>query len=114
MGGVWTIALTQYVGWIFIPNMPDKQDAWYLSQEEREHGYKRLGEPRKYTWDRTVFRRVLLSWQFWLLPFIFMCKWWLVLKRSLLTLHFGILSCNPNGTKQRLPTMDGFSRVLGN
>lgn len=21
----------------------------------------------------TVFRRVLLSWQFWLLPFIFMC-----------------------------------------
>lgn len=22
----------------------------------------------------TVFRRVLLSWQFWLLPFIFMCK----------------------------------------
>jgi ACS family pantothenate transporter-like MFS transporter len=61
-------------GFIFIPNMPDKQDAWYLTQEEREHAYKRLGEPRKYTWDRTVFKRVLLSWQFWLLPLIFMRK----------------------------------------
>jgi ACS family pantothenate transporter-like MFS transporter len=55
--------------------MPDKKDTWYLTEEEREHAYKRLGEARKHTWDRTVFRRVLLSWQFWLLPFIFMCKW---------------------------------------
>lgn len=29
---------------------------------------------RKQTWDATVFRRVLLGWQFWLLPFIFMRK----------------------------------------
>ncbi|TLD34987.1 putative permease of the major facilitator superfamily [Venturia nashicola] len=59
-------------GYVFIPNMPNKQDAWYLTSTEREHAYKRLGEPRNYTWDRTVFKRVLLSWQFWLLPFIFM------------------------------------------
>lgn len=52
--------------------MPDKSDAWYLTEAEREHAYKRLGEPRKHVWDRTVFKRVLLSWQFWLLPFIFM------------------------------------------
>lgn len=61
-------------GYVFIPNMPNKQDAWYLTSTEREHAYKRLGEPRHYTWDRTVFKRVLLSWQFWLLPFIFMRK----------------------------------------
>ena len=34
----------------------------------------RLGQPKKLTWDRTVFKRVLLSWQFWLLPTIFMRK----------------------------------------
>jgi len=52
--------------------MPDKKDAWFLSPEEREHAFLRLGEPRKHNWDVTVFNRVLLSWQFWLLPFIFM------------------------------------------
>jgi hypothetical protein len=39
-----------------------------------EHAATRLGKPKKVTWDRTVFVRVLLSWQFWLLPTIFMRK----------------------------------------
>ncbi|QDS71743.1 hypothetical protein FKW77_008951 [Venturia effusa] len=69
--GVLTIPSALF-GYVFIPNMPKRQDAWYLTSIEREHAYKRLGEPRNYTWDRSVFKRVLLSWQFWLLPFIFM------------------------------------------
>lgn len=32
----------------------------------------RLGKTEKSTWDMTVFRRVLLSWQFYLLPLVFM------------------------------------------
>ncbi|KAG0648422.1 Pantothenate transporter liz1 [Hyphodiscus hymeniophilus] len=58
--------------WIFIPGLPSHRNAWYLVDEEREHAATRLGQPRKYTWDKTVFKRVLLSWQFWLLPTIFM------------------------------------------
>jgi len=59
-------------GWIFIPGLPHHKSAWFLTEEEKEHAIIRLGQPKKYTWDRTVFKRVLLSWQFWLLPTIFM------------------------------------------
>lgn len=61
-----------YTGWFFIPDLPSHRNAWYLTKEEREHAATRLGHPKKFTWDRTVFKRVLLSWQFWLLPTIFM------------------------------------------
>lgn len=39
------------------------------------YAIRRLGESRKHTWDGSVFRRVLLSWQFWLLPTVFMRKY---------------------------------------
>ncbi|KAF8858573.1 pantothenate transporter [Acephala macrosclerotiorum] len=63
---------TAIFGWIFIPGLPSHRNAWYLTAEEKEHAATRLGQPRKMSWDRTVFKRVLLSWQFWLLPTIFM------------------------------------------
>ncbi|KAJ6160746.1 pantothenate transporter [Penicillium chermesinum] len=59
-------------GWVFIPDLPEHRSAWYLTAEQREHAFIRLGAPLKQTWDLSVFRRVLLSWQFWLLPFLFM------------------------------------------
>ncbi|PWY67948.1 MFS general substrate transporter [Aspergillus heteromorphus CBS 117.55] len=59
-------------GWVFIPDLPAHRAAWYLTDEQKDHAIARLGAVRKQAWDRTVFRRVLLSWQFWLLPFIFM------------------------------------------
>lgn len=59
-------------GWIVIPGLPSHRAAWYLNKEEKDHAIARLGQPKKVTWDKTVFKRVLLSWQFWLLPTIFM------------------------------------------
>ncbi|KAK2597341.1 hypothetical protein QQS21_006037 [Conoideocrella luteorostrata] len=59
-------------GWFFIPDLPHHRSAGFLSAEQKEYAVGRLGRARKHTWDRTVFRRVLLSWQFWLLPTIFM------------------------------------------
>ncbi|KAL2822269.1 major facilitator superfamily domain-containing protein [Aspergillus cavernicola] len=46
--------------------------AWYLNAEEKEHAATRIIVPSKQSWDLTVFKRVLWSWQFYLLPFIFM------------------------------------------
>ncbi|KAF2669186.1 pantothenate transporter [Microthyrium microscopicum] len=63
---------TAIFGWVVIPGLPSHRTAWYLTEEEKEHAATRLGQPKKVSWDRTVFRRVLLSWQFWLLPTIFM------------------------------------------
>ncbi|KAL3421069.1 putative h+-pantothenate symporter [Phlyctema vagabunda] len=59
-------------GWFIIPNLPAHRSAWYLTEGEKEHAVVRMGTAQKQSWDLTVFRRVLLSWQFWLLPFIFM------------------------------------------
>jgi hypothetical protein len=67
-----TTRLLKAPGWIFIPGLPSHRSAWYLTEEEKEHAIVRLGQPPKNTWNRTVFKRVLLSWQFWLLPTIFM------------------------------------------
>lgn len=61
-------------GWFVIPNLPVHKSAWYLTKEERELAITRLGRAKTQTWDSTVFRRVLLSWQFYMLPFIFMRK----------------------------------------
>ncbi|KAK9416953.1 putative Pantothenate transporter [Seiridium unicorne] len=60
------------LGWVVIPNLPIHKSAWYLTKEERDLAVTRLGHFKKQSWDLTVFRRVLLSWQFWLLPLIFM------------------------------------------
>lgn len=59
-------------GWFVIPNLPAHRSAWYLSKHEKDLAISRLGRARTQTWDLSVFRRVLLSWQFYLLPFIFM------------------------------------------
>ncbi|KAK6083006.1 major facilitator superfamily transporter [Seiridium cupressi] len=60
------------LGWVVIPNLPIHKSAWYLTKEERDLAVTRLGHFKKQSWDLTVFRRVLLSWQFWSLPLIFM------------------------------------------
>ncbi|KAL4783722.1 major facilitator superfamily domain-containing protein [Aspergillus varians] len=59
-------------GWVVIPDLPAHRAAWYLSAEEKEHAATRLGAPKQQAWDLTVFKRVLWSWQFYLLPLIFM------------------------------------------
>ncbi|KAF1356170.1 putative pantothenate transporter [Delphinella strobiligena] len=59
-------------GWFVIPNLPSHRSAWYLTAEEKELAITRLGRAEKHSWDLTVFRRVLLTWQLWLLPFLFM------------------------------------------
>jgi ACS family pantothenate transporter-like MFS transporter len=66
--------LFRVLGWVFIPDLPSHRSAWYLTEEEKEHAVIRLGQPEQNTWDMTVFKRVLFSWQFWLLPTIFMRK----------------------------------------
>lgn len=63
-----------FVGWVFIPDLPSHRAAWYLTDEQKEHAATRLGSISKKSWDTTVFKRVFLSWQFWLLPFVFMCR----------------------------------------
>ncbi|KAI0129904.1 pantothenate transporter [Xylariales sp. AK1849] len=61
-----------FFGWAVIPDLPIHKSAWYLTAAEKEHAIVRMGKSRQQSWDLTVFRRVLLSWQFWLLPLIFM------------------------------------------
>ncbi|KAH8691627.1 major facilitator superfamily domain-containing protein [Talaromyces proteolyticus] len=61
-----------FFGWIFIPDLPAHRVAWYLTDEQKEHAATRLGATRKQAWDLTVVKRIFLSWQFYLLPFIFM------------------------------------------
>ena len=57
---------------MFIPDLPAHRAAWYLTDGMKEHAATRLGPLRKQSWDLTVFKRVLLSWQFYLLPLLFM------------------------------------------
>ncbi|EXJ89291.1 hypothetical protein A1O3_02357 [Capronia epimyces CBS 606.96] len=59
-------------GWFFIPDLPSHKHAWFLTPDEREYAAIRLGTSRKHSWDLSVLWRVLFSWQFWLLPTIFM------------------------------------------
>lgn len=70
-----SVTLTNRLGWFAIPDLPHHKSARFLTEEEKECAVRRLGESRKTTWDLTVFRRVLLSWQFWLLPTVFMREW---------------------------------------
>ncbi|VUC32964.1 unnamed protein product [Clonostachys rosea] len=60
------------LGWVVIPNLPSHKSAWFLTDEEKDWAVERLGKHKEFTWDITVLRRVLTSWQFYLLPFIFM------------------------------------------
>lgn len=59
-------------GWFAIPDLPEHCSARFLSPEERELAVTRLGRTKAKEWDLSIFRRVLLSWQFWLLPTVFM------------------------------------------
>ncbi|KAF2212836.1 hypothetical protein CERZMDRAFT_67755 [Cercospora zeae-maydis SCOH1-5] len=59
-------------GWFAIPDLPEHKMARYLTEEEKDHAAKRLGTVEKTQWDWSVVRRVLLSWQFYLLPLVFM------------------------------------------
>ncbi|KAM3414747.1 hypothetical protein BST61_g9900 [Cercospora zeina] len=59
-------------GWFAIPDLPEHKVARYLTEEEKELAAKRLGNVEKTEWDWSVARRVLLSWQFYLLPLVFM------------------------------------------
>lgn len=70
-----SVSLTSaIIGWAVIPNLPSHKSAWYLSESERQWAIDRLGKPKKQDWDVTVLKRVFASWQFYLLPLIFMCK----------------------------------------
>lgn len=60
------------LGWFFIPDLPTHRSAWFLTTAEKDAAATRLGVVKKESWDLTVFKRVLLAWQFWLLPLIFM------------------------------------------
>jgi MFS transporter, ACS family, pantothenate transporter len=64
--------LIHNVGYVFIPDLPEHRAAWYLTASQKEHAATRLGLTAKTSWDWTVLKRVLLSWQFYLLPLIFM------------------------------------------
>lgn len=64
--------LLTVAGWVFIPDLPIHRAAWYLTAEQKEYAISRLGASRNESWDLTVFKRVFLSWQFYLLPFLFM------------------------------------------
>ncbi|KAI8281196.1 hypothetical protein K4K60_004385 [Colletotrichum sp. SAR11_57] len=59
-------------GWFAIPDLPEHRSARFLSPEERDLAVTRLGRTKTKEWDLSIFRRVLLSWQFWLLPTVFM------------------------------------------
>ncbi|KAI8182923.1 Pantothenate transporter liz1 [Colletotrichum sp. SAR 10_65] len=59
-------------GWFAIPDLPEHRSARFLSPEERDLAVTRLGRTKAKEWDLSIFRRVLLSWQFWLLPTVFM------------------------------------------
>ncbi|KAF4819411.1 Pantothenate transporter liz1 [Colletotrichum tropicale] len=59
-------------GWFAIPDLPEHRSARFLSLEERDLAVTRLGRTKIKEWDLSIFRRVLLSWQFWLLPTVFM------------------------------------------
>lgn len=63
-----------FVGWFVIPDLPEHRSARFLTAEEKEYAINRLGKVEKQEWNASVFRRVLLSWQFYLLPFVFMRK----------------------------------------
>uniref|UniRef100_L2FUF1 Pantothenate transporter n=1 Tax=Colletotrichum fructicola (strain Nara gc5) TaxID=1213859 RepID=L2FUF1_COLFN len=58
--------------WFAIPDLPEHRSARFLSPEERDLAVTRLGRTKTKEWDLSIFRRVLLSWQFWLLPTVFM------------------------------------------
>ncbi|KAK1710689.1 major facilitator superfamily transporter [Colletotrichum lupini] len=59
-------------GWFAIPDLPEHRAARFLTPEERDLAVTRLGRTQTKAWDKSVFQRVLLSWQFWLLPTVFM------------------------------------------
>lgn len=103
--------LSNTTGWIFIPDLPSHRAAWFLNSELKEHAIMRLGAPRKQSWDLTVFRRVLLSWQFWLLPFIFMCKYlnWEIEYPVLISVS--VLSLCANAAEQRYGILDGLAGI---
>lgn len=52
--------------------MPEHKTAKYLNAEEKDYAATRLGKVEKTHWDWDVVRRVLFSWQFYLLPLVFM------------------------------------------
>jgi hypothetical protein len=62
------------LGWFAVPDLPEHRTARFLTAEEKEYAISRLGKVKRATWDQAVFQRVFLSWQFYLLPLVFMRK----------------------------------------
>jgi MFS transporter, ACS family, pantothenate transporter len=74
--GIITIVIGIY-GLIFFPDTPEKTTAFYLSTEERRRCVDRLKEEDRqpvgsFSWD--IFKRVLTSWQFYILSVLW-CFW---------------------------------------
>ncbi|KXS95047.1 hypothetical protein AC579_1611 [Pseudocercospora musae] len=59
-------------GWFAIPDLPEHRAARFLTADEKDVAATRLGKAEETSWDWSVLRRVLLSWQFYLLPLVFM------------------------------------------
>lgn len=109
-----SVTLTIRLGWFAIPDLPHHKSARFLTEEEKEFAVRRLGESRKTTWDLTVFRRVLLSWQFWLLPTVFMREWPKLPPHRNCHLSLtasSLLPVCPVTDQQRNATLDGFEGV---
>lgn len=60
-------------GYVFFPNTPSTNTSMVFSSEERELAVDRLPPRAETKLDRTIFRRVLGSWRWWLL-----CLIWIV------------------------------------
>ncbi|EME79707.1 uncharacterized protein MYCFIDRAFT_37601 [Pseudocercospora fijiensis CIRAD86] len=59
-------------GWFAIPDLPEHRAARFLRTNEKDIAATRLGKAEETSWDWSVLCRVLLSWQFYLLPLVFM------------------------------------------
>jgi len=60
-------------GYVFFPNTPSTNTSMVFSSEERELAVARLPPRAETKLDRTIFRRVLGNWRWWI-----MCLIWIV------------------------------------
>ncbi|BGP12595.1 hypothetical protein JCM10213v2_000512 [Rhodosporidiobolus nylandii] len=70
--GMITVPIGIY-GYLFFPDTPSTNRSIVFSAAERELAASRISPPPKTSLDRTIFRRVLLRWRWWL-----MCLIWIV------------------------------------
>ncbi|GAA5859579.1 hypothetical protein JCM8547_006150 [Rhodosporidiobolus lusitaniae] len=67
--GLITLPIATY-GYVFFPNTPSTNSSMVFSSEERELAVARLPPRPDTKLDRTIFRRVLGGWRWWLMSLI--------------------------------------------